>query len=365
MNTWELIPTLEDLRRVQFGSPLALVLLIIPALLLLWPKRRAGTVSLPSISAVPTLPRTLRQRLLWLPPMLRLLALAALIVGLARPRIGEGRSVSSTEAVAIQLVVDRSGSMGLPMTLDGQEQSRLDIVKQVLKEFLLGNGKDLSGRGNDIIGLVRFARFAETACPLVRDHRALQQLVDAIPLAQHQFEDGTGIGDGLALAAARLRTAEQDLRARHSELAGEDLRIKSKVIILLTDGINNAGDRDPIESAKLAAEWGIRVYTIGVGSDTYQTIRTPFGTERVPVRADVDAATLKAVADATGGMFWRAQDGRALRDIYSEINRLEKSEVKTLEYTDYRELFTPVALLAGALVFIQVLLSTTWLRRAT
>ncbi len=351
---------------LHWGAPWAFILLLIPLLLLLLRIRRLPALSLPSQSIAACLPQSLRQRLLWLPRLLLLLAMAAACIALARPQLGEGKVLTSTDAVAIQLVVDRSGSMALPMPVDGQEMSRLDVVKHVVRDFLIGDGKALAGRPADIIGLVQFAKYADTACPMVRDHKAVVTLVDAIRTASQRYEDGTSIGDGLALAAARLHTAEQDLQARHNELkaaAPDDFRIKSKVIVLLTDGDNNAGTHDPIEAAKLAAQWGIKVYTIGLGGDTYMLQRGPFGDMKIPIRGDVDGKTLKAIADATGGKFFAAQDGAALRNIYAEIDRLEKSNIKTIDYTDYTELFRPVTLAALGLLSLHVLLGSTWLRR--
>lgn len=362
-----LLSSLPDLlsSNLHWASPWAFLLLIFPlaALLLrLWP---AAAVRFPRDARSRALPRSLRQRLIWLPALLRTLALVALIFALARPQIGEGKAISSTDAVAIQLTIDRSGSMDLPIEIDGRETSRLTAAKQILKEFLLGNGKDLKGRTADLIGVVQFAGFASTACPLIRDHVALQQLVDAIPIAQLQMENGTAIGDGLALAAARLKTAEDDLKARHSELSSEDFRIKSKAIILLTDGDNNAGEQDPVEAAKLAGQWGIRIYAIGIGSDSYKVLRNPiFGDQRIPVPSDLNEGLLRTIAEVSGGKYWIATSGQALRDIYKEIDRLEKSSIKTVDYTEYRELFAPIALLAGLLAAFEALLSATFLRRA-
>ena len=353
---------------LHIAAPWAFAFLLIPIILLFIRVRRLPAVSLPTQSIAAGLPKSLRQRLIWLPRVLLLLAMVAATLALARPQLGEGKVLTSTDAVAIQLVVDRSGSMALPMPVDGKEMSRLDVVKRVVRDFLLGDGKagGLAGRPADIIGLVQFAKYADTACPMVRDHKAVVSLVEAIRTAAQRFEDGTSIGDGLALAAARLHTAEQDLQARHDELktaAPDDFRIKSKIIVLLTDGDNNAGTHDPLDAAKLAAQWGIKVYTIGLGGDTYMLQRGPFGDMKIPVRGDVDAKTLKAIADATGGKFFSAQDGDALRNIYAEIDRLEKSNIKTFDYTDYTELFAPIAYTSLALLVLHVLFGATWLRR--
>lgn len=381
------LPPLAHLAEAAFSwhSPWA-ALLIIPAGMLLlaaWVLHRrsgrdtSGTPLLPTLGSLPAMPVSWRQRLSVLPVILRILAITLLVVAVARPRAGIGRVQTSTDAVAIQLVVDRSGSMRHRMQLDGQLLSRLDVVKRVLRDFLLGNGKDLEGRPADLIGLVSFARFAETACPLVRDPRALADLADSIRPAAQQFEDGTAVGDALALAAARLRNAEQELNERvQSDNADKDaqsganasggLRIKSKVIVLLTDGENNAGERVPIESAELAQEWGIRVYTVGIGAGApaYVLRRDPLGGEQlVPMASGIDETELEQIAAMTGGKYFRAQDGEALREIYREIDRLERTSVRTIEFVDYAERFAPFAAAAAALIALELTLSATVFRR--
>lgn len=348
----------------EFGSPWALLLLTVPAGLLLAERIRRRRS--PRWTSLPRggLPRSVRSRLLFIPPLLRALALAALVIAIARPRLGVGRMETSADAIAIEMVVDRSGSMRQPMELDGVEMTRLDAVKHVVREFLVGNGRDLAGRRGDLIGLVSFAGYAETACPPVRDPRTLADLVDAISLAQYQYEQGTAVGEALALAAARLKTAEQDLKNRTDAENFEDLRIKSKVILLLTDGSSNRG-QDPIDAAKLAQDWGIKVYTIGVGAGgaPYRILRSPAGDLRVPVGDDVDEQSLTRIAEMTGGLYRRAEDGEALRRVYEEIDRLEKTSVKTTEYVDYTERFAPFAAAGGIMLAGSLLLGASVLRR--
>lgn len=349
--------------RVHWQAPWALALLAVPLLLLVWQRRTKHALPLPLGGLRGNPPRTTRERLLGLPRLLRLLGCASLIFALARPQIGEGRVLSSTDAVAIQVVVDRSGSMGRQMEFGGSALTRIECVKRVLRDFLVGNKRDLAGRTSDLVGLVTFARFAETSCPLVRDQRAVAELVDSVQIAQQRYEDGTAIGDGLALAAARLKTAEDDLKSRRGVEQGEDFHIKSKIIVLLTDGDNNAGDHDPLEAAKLAADWGIKVYTIGIGGGGFQTIRTPFGTERIAMQDEVDENMLKRVAEVTGGVYFKARDGDALRQIYSEIDKLERSSVRTIDFVEYRELFTGFAAAGAACVASALMLGATLLRR--
>lgn len=367
----------------QFATPWAFGLLVLA--LGFWILRRALDHRRSNHSVLPTLaplaqrtndsgdgvvplPRSMRQRLLPLLAVVKALAIVLLVVALARPRLGSGRVQTNTDAVAIQLVVDRSGSMRYTMELDGQRLERLEVVKRVLREFLLGGRDGLEGRPADLIGLVAFARFAETSCPLVKDPRAVSDLVQALQPASQRYEDGTAIGDGLSLAAARLHTAEKELAARTRERDDDRVRIKSKVVVLLTDGEQNAGERSPDEAAALAKDWGVRVYTIGIGagSAAYQTIRDPiFGERQVQVSASIDETPLKAIAETTGGQYFRAQDGEALLQIYREIDRLEKTQVRTVEYTDYAEWYAPCAAAGSALLLAHTLLSSLWLRRTT
>lgn len=349
---------------LHWHSPWFLALLIVPLALIFWnPFRRTAALPLPMAPGAPPLTTSFRQRILWLPRVLRLLGMCGLILALARPQIGQGRVQTSTDAIAIQLVVDRSGSMGRQMEIDGTLTTRLDVVKRVLRDFLLGNGGDLAGRPSDLIGLVTFAQFAETNCPLIRDHRAVVDLADAVQTAQLKMEDGTAIGEGLALAAARLRAAEQDLKGRKAAGQDEDFQIKSKIIILLTDGDNNAGQTAPVDAAKLAADWGIRVYTIGIGGSGFMTMRTPFGDQRVPIANEIDERTLSQIAEIGGGVYRRASDGDTLRKIYTEIDRLEKSSVKTIDFVDYKELFHAPALVGLVAIALASLLAATVLGR--
>jgi Ca-activated chloride channel homolog len=357
-----------------FDLPAALGLLLIPlGLAAIWLIRRRSrpnsvpgsprsAIRLPMSGSTMALPTSLRARLSWLPGALIIGAACLLIVALARPQLSQGRTLTSSQAVAIKLVVDRSPSMGLHIRMGETYLTRMDAAKQVLREFVLGNASDLGGRASDLVGLVSFARFAETNCPLVADHRAVAQLVDALDLGD-QSENGTAIGDGLALAAARLRTAEQELAARPLPGAQQAQAIKSKVIVLLTDGANNAGEITPMDAATLCSGWGIKVYAIGLGGPGYVVNRGPRGNFVQPVQGDLNTDELAALASLTGGLFREARDGQSLRSIYAEIDRLEKSDVTTADYTEQTELFAPLAIIAAALIAIENLLRWTWLRR--
>jgi Ca-activated chloride channel family protein len=351
---------------MRFAAPYAfLLLMVLPAVA--WAQlraRRTGAVRFPSLDRVATLRPTLRWRLRRLPLALRLAAAVLMIVALARPQVVTSETRISTEGIAVEMVVDRSGSMGAEMDFDGERMTRLDAVKRVFKEFVLGNDDTLPGRPNDLIGMVAFARYADTVCPLVRAHDALARFAETTRLVQHRAEDGTAIGDALALAAARLRKAEEEIRRREDGPEDDRFVIKSKVIILLTDGRHNAGKTTPRQAAAIARDWGIKIYAIGMGGgEAFTTIRTPLGAMKVPAGGDLDEETLRAVADTAGGRYFAAADADGLRRVYAEIDRLEKSDIEALEFAQYDEAFPPYALAAGALLLAEVLLACTWLRR--
>jgi len=297
------------------------------------------------------------------PWLLRLAALVLLIVCLARPQIGLERVRDVSKGVAIEMVADRSGSMGAEMEFGGERLTRLDVVKRVFEEFVSGNGKDLKGRPNDLVGMIAFARYPDTVCPLTLAHGALSRFLDSVKLVRRRNEDGTSIGDALALAAARLNTADETLARQRKEAKG-DYTIKSKVIILLTDGQNNAGRRGPRESAKLAKSWGIKVYAIGIGGrESVRTVRTPLGEYKVPMGPGVDEDALREIADLTGGIYRLAEDAESLRAIYKEIDRLERTEIESLRFLDYREVFASFALGVLALLFVEIVLAGTVFRK--
>lgn len=309
-----------------------------------------------------SVPRGWRARLAWAPIVLRGVCLVLLALAIARPREPAGPIRTPRESVAIQLVVDRSGSMNDPMDYQGQSLPRLEVVKRVLKDFVVGDGHDLPGREGDLLGLIAFARYAETVCPLVHAHDVLMQLAEPIKPADNRLEDGTAIGDAMALGAARLKRAEEDL-ARRDPSAPDAL--KSKVMIVLTDGANNAGSTGPVEAARLAAQWGIRVHLIGIGAGARTAvIQTPFGEQRIPVGGGADEEELREAARIAGGRYWRAGDADSLRQIQAEIDRMERTRIAAPARVEYRELFAPLAMLAGLALIGELVASSTVLRRA-
>ena len=351
---------------MRFESPWALLALIAIPLILFYLSRRRGpgSIRFSSIGHARRAGRSLRQNFALVPLFLRTAALVLLVLGLARPQMGREKVKDVTKGVAIQMVVDRSSSMSAEMNYRGIRRNRLEAVKKVFEEFLMGNGEELGGRPNDLVGMVAFARYADTMAPLTLGHGALLRFLDQVKLVTRRTEDGTAIGDALALAAARLQTAEEDL-ARYADESGEkEYEIKSKIIILLTDGQNNFGERTPEQAAQLAAEWGIKVYTIGVGGeDGVSTVRTLFGNFKVPTGTRVDTRPLQRVAEMTGGLFRMADSDDSLREVYAEIDELEKSNIESVRYIDYRELFVPFAIAALCLLLLEALLSATVFRR--
>lgn len=347
---------------MRFADPSVLVLLLLVPLVY-WRGRRPGPGGV--FSSLALLPRvtTWRQALAGLPLILRCLALALVVVALARPQSGLEQVREISHGVALEMVVDRSGSMGSEMEYNGRTMTRLAVVKEVFSRFVNGDGKELKGRPQDLIGVISFARYADTICPLTLAHDAVNRFLDTIHLVPEKSpENKTAIGDAVALAAARLQKAGEAM-GRAAGKGGRDYTIKSKVIILLTDGENNAGRHSPAEAAALAAKWGIRIYTIAVAGDTVRRIDTIFGPRTVRVPSTVDTSALQAMADKTGGAFYLATDADSLRRAYAAIDHLEKSEVESVRYLDYREHFQPLAAVALALLAVEALLRATWLRR--
>jgi Ca-activated chloride channel family protein len=274
----------------------------------------------------------------------------------------------------MEVVVDHSGSMGIEMDYYGQKMSRLETVKKVIAEFIAGDKKGLGGRTGDLVGLVTFARYADTACPLVLGHSVLVKFLEGTQVVQMRSEDGTAIGDAIALASARLNTAEEEIKKRREKLGfgegdekagggNEEYKIKSKVVILLTDGINNTG-RNPLEAAELAKKWGVKIYTIGIGSgQSYMTIQTLTGSWKVPTGQELDEALLKSIAEKTGGFYSRADDAKSLKEIIEKINKLEKTEVKTVQYAQYKESFGNLTFAALLILAAEMIAGCTVFRK--
>lgn len=267
--------------------------------------------------------------------VLRMLAIALLIVVLARPQSTNSWQNSSTEGIDIVMAMDISTSM----LAEDLKPNRLEAAKDVAASFI-------NGRQNDNIGLVVFAAESFTQCPLTIDHGVLLNLFKDIQPGI--IQDGTAIGLGLANAVSRIK----------------DSQAKSKVIILLTDGVNNTGEIAPVTAAEIAKTFGIRVYTIGVGTqgEAPYPIPTAFGVQYQNVPVEIDEQVLKQIASTTGGQYFRATDNSSLKEIYSEIDQLEKTKISVQEFSKKQEEYKNWALLVFALLLIEVLLRNTVLR---
>lgn len=271
-------------------------------------------------------------------PLLRGIILGLFIFALARPQTISGEKEYETKGVDIVISLDISGSM---LAEDFKPENRLAVAKEEAKKFI-------RERESDRIGLVVFSKEAFTQCPLTLDYDILTSLVDDVQIGM--IQDGTAIGMGIATAVNRLRESDA----------------KSKVVILITDGENNAGKIDPVTAAELAKTFGIKVYTIGVGRGGLVPfpINDPlFGKRYVQAKVDVDEFVLKRIADITGGVFFRARDPQSLSEIYSRINELERTEVKVKEYRNYNELFAYFLIPGMILLILEVLLKNTVLMR--
>jgi len=309
---------------MTFESPWAFALLVIFPLWWLWRKDRGGfRYSRGDVAA--RAGRRIARWLSALPSVLRGLAVLSLIVALARPQTGVTQEEVEAEGIAIALVVDISSSM---LALDMQPLDRLEVAKNTVLEFV-------KNRQYDRIALVAFAGEALTQVPVTIDYQILERAIQNLQV--DMLEDGTAIGTALATATNRLRRTPGS----------------SKVVILLTDGENNRGEVDPVTAARAAAAYGIRTYTVGVGSEGVAPVPIgpgPLGTEYANMRVRLDEDLLRRIAAITGGQYFRATNARALEEIYRQIDELEKTPVNIRRYVEFSEHFRPFVLLAGLLV---------------
>lgn len=314
-------------------------LAIIPVMIFWYWKRNkklTPDITFSSFKIFDAIKPTLKERLVHLPFVLRTIAVALLIIALARPQsFSTGENVY-TEGIDIAVLLDLSGSM----LAEDLKPNRLEAAKNVIDEFI-------AGRTSDKIGLVVFAGKSFTQCPLTIDYSVLRNLLSEIESGM--IVDGTAIGLAIANGVNRLK----------------DSKAKSKIIILLTDGINNAGEIDPITAANIAQTFGIRVYTVGVGSkgEAPYPFQTPFGIQYQMVPVQIDEEILQQVADITDGQYFRATNNKKLADIYKEIDKMEKTRVEITSYRNAKELFYNWAGIGLLLLLLEMILTRTYLRR--
>ncbi|MER3523501.1 MAG: aerotolerance regulator BatA [Ignavibacteria bacterium] len=316
------------------------LLLLVPALVYWYTRRyRHATADLRYSTLLPFahVRPTLRERLRHLPFLLRLIVIVLLIVGLARPRTTSKGETVYTEGIDIVLVFDISGSM----LAEDLRPNRIEAARQVMMDFI-------DGRKNDRIGLVIFSGESFTQCPMTLDYRVLKNQLRAVK--QGIIEDGTAIGMAIAQAVNRLK----------------DSKAKSKVMILLTDGMNNRGEIDPLTATQIARTFGIRIYTIGVGTSRGEApypVQTPFGIRYQNVPVDVDEKTLIKIAEMTSGRYFRATDNRTLKQIYSDIDEMEKTRMEVRAYRSYTELFSDWVWVGLIGLVLELVLTQTYVRK--
>ena len=325
---------------MQFNNPeyLYLLLLLIPVIFWYIFKQYQADASL-QISSISSLKLPQRKSFIilrHLPFLFRMIALTCLNIVIARPQLSNSFRSESTEGIDIMMALDISGTM----LAEDLRPNRLEAAKNVAAEFI-------AGRPNDNIGLVVFAGESFTQCPLTTDHAVLINLFNGIKYGM--IEDGTAIGLGLANSVGRIK----------------DSMAKSKVVILLTDGSNNAGDIAPLTAAEIAKTFGIRVYTIGVGTRGIAKFpyQTPMGVRYQDMQVDIDEDMLRQIAAMTGGSYFRATDNNKLKEIYAEIDEMEKTKIRVQEYSKKSEIYLPFALVAVLALLGEVVLKNTILRK--
>ena len=321
---------------------LFLLLLMIPYLIwyLMYRKKSEPTMRMSDTRAYRYAPRSWRVTLMPIQLLLRLAVFVLLVLVLARPQTQNSWKNETMEGIDIMLAMDFSTSM----LAEDLKPNRIEAAKQVAADFVIG-------RPNDNIGLTIFAGEAFTQCPMTTDHASLLNLLHNVrtDIAQRLIEDGTAIGMGLANAVSRLK----------------DSKAKSKVVILLTDGSNNRGDLSPMTAAEIAKSFGIRVYTIGVGTNKVAPYPMPVagGVQYVNIPVEIDTKMLSDIAAATDGDFYRATNNKELQQIYKEIDKLEKSKLNVKKYSKRYEAYQPYAIVAIILLLLEILLRITVFRK--
>lgn len=330
---------LNEITSFHFKNPEWLWLfLLVPLMIFYFLKIKRFTrprIRISSIEAFKNYRPTFRQRLVNLPFFLRISAVIFLVVAMARPQSSSSASNVKTEGISIVIALDISSSM----LAEDFRPNRIEAAKKVALDFI-------DGRPNDLIGLVIFSGQSFTQCPITSDHTVIRNLMRDVKSGL--LRDGTAIGEGLATAVDRLK----------------DAPTKSKVVVIITDGVNNAGSIPPITAGDIASTFGVRVYSIGVGTKGMAPypVKTLFGTQYQNVEVQIDEDLLTKVAEATDGKYYRAVNNKSLQAIFAEIDKLEKSKIEITEFKKYKEEYLPFAFIACLLLLMEIVLRYTWLR---
>lgn len=339
------------LRFSSLMNPWALLLLLAVAAVLAaeLTARAPGAVTISTGETLRRIRGRGRRHLRRVPALLRAAGLSLLVIALARPIMGYTVRKDRANVTDIMLCVDVSRSMlALDFVARGQRLDRLTVTKAAVRDFLDNRKQRTQDRfGMDRIGLVLYSTYAWTACPLTLDYGVVEREIDRAAVnEQDQTRQSTAIGSAIGLAVSRLRKSEA----------------KSKVIVLLTDGLNNAGELDPMTAARLAKEYDIRIYTIGAGSVEGGVVpmQTLFGVMMNRSAGGIDEDALKKIASATGGKYYRATDFESLAEAYAEINKLETTEIDVNDYVEHKDGFVPFAVLGAALMLATVFSRRLW-----
>ncbi|MDI9318892.1 MAG: VWA domain-containing protein [Phycisphaerales bacterium] len=337
-----MIKALFDGQHLSFVQPYYFLLLLLLPLLIWWQWKNKTpqnpNLRITSLGGIKTVKPTWRVRLRSLLKVFRSIAFVALVVAIARPQSSNVSESVDSDGIDIVLSVDVSGSM----MAEDLKPNRIEAAKQVANNFV-------DKRANDRIGLVIFSGESFTQCPITIDHNIVKEQLAAIKSGM--LQDGTAIGMGLATAVDRLRNS----------------KAKSKIIILLTDGVNNTGLIDPSTALEIAKAYKLRVYCIGVGTrgEAPYPVQTPVGIQKQMVPVEIDEALLKNIASQTGGKYFRATSNSSLASVYKEIDQLEKSKVEVSSFKHFTDLFLPFALLALICIALEMVLRYTIFRSIT